>query len=400
MNRHPGPVSLALLGTLLALTAPVANVCGQAAPAATATLDELKGSPSVASAGPQITAAVNAQVASLTGGNPAASAAARDALINAVSPGGGGNPTAGFLNAFAVALDAGVMPALSDPSDMVRLNAAITVARVAQRTDNAVLVGSTIALLNDKSPFVVLWGLKAARSVIPAVLQNPAIKSDGILAAVVKAANAHGTGAMGAPIAVEAYEALMLGIFEPAARKPADAELRAVIPVIQQLLQQRAQIYAKGMPPEPMAENRATLFLVNSRVWGLHNAKQKLVSVQAMSNLVGLGAQHYDAATPDQRASLAPMISNVTSAIAVVPEAAPIQAQLAPAVKINAAAAPEVVTRDTAAIVPALKTINAFSTIQPAPAVAPNTGDSGGSQPSTAPTTSGTVPATAAAIRP
>lgn len=399
MNRHPGPVSLALLGGILALTAPVPDARGQAAPAAAASLDQLKGSASVASAGPQIAAAVNAQVASLTGGNPAASAAARDALINAASPGGGANPTAGFLNAFAGALNAGIMPALNDPSEMVRLNAAIAVARVAQRTDNAAFAGSTIALLNDKSPFVVLWGLKAARSVIPAVLQNPAINPDGILSAVVKAADAHSTGAMGAPIAVEAYEALMLGIFEPAARKPADAELRAVIPVMQQLLQQRAQMYARGMPPEPMAENRATLFLVNSRVWSLQDAKQKLSSVQGMSNLVGLGAQHFGAATSDQRASLAPMISNVASAIAVVPEAAPIQAQLAPVVKVNAGTAPEAVTRDAAAIVPALKTINAFASIQPAPDVAPNA-TGGGSQPSTAPTTAGAVPATAAAIRP
>ncbi len=401
MNRHPGLFPLTLLSGILMLSASVAHVRGQAgAPAGG--IDALKGATSVAAAGPQIAGYVNEQVTQLTSEDPAASAAAREALIDAASP-GRVNPTAAFLSAFAGALNTGIAPALKHESDLVRLNAAIVVARVAERTEGAALKGSTIALLNDESPFVVLWGLKAARAVIPALLRNEAARVDDILAAVVKAAGAHGSGAIGSPIAVEAYEALMLDIFEPTRTKPSDRALRMVIPVMQQLLQQRAGMYVKTLPPEPMAENRATLFLVNSRVWGLHDAKQKLASVQVMSNLVGLGAQHFNDATPAQRGDLAPMISNVAAAIAVVPEAAPIQPQLTPATKVVASTAPEEVTRLVAAIVPALKTVNLFAAIQPPPAIAPATegGNGGGvTRPSTAPTTAGAVPATAAAISP
>ena len=393
MNRHPGLFSLVLLSGILMLTAHVADVRGQATPG---NIDALKSSDSVAAAGPQISAFVNAQVAKLTSGEPAASAAARDALIDAAT---GAKP--GFLSVFAAALNSGIAPALKHESDLVRLNAAIAVARVAERADDAGLQNATITLLNDQSPHVALWGLKAARALIPAVLSNPAANADPILAAVVKAAAKHGSGAMGSPVAVEAYEALTLRIFDAVGRKPDDRALRAVIPVMQQLLQQRAGMYVKRIPPEPLAENRATLFLVNSRVWGLHDAKQKLASVQVMSNLVGLGAQHFSAADPAQRGDLAPMISNVSAAIAVLPETQPIQAQLAPAIKITAATAPQDVTGAVAAIVPALKTVNLFSAIQPPPAVAPAAAEGDiATQPSTAPTTAITVPITAAAISP
>lgn len=399
MNRHPGLFSLALLGSILFLSTIAADVSGQSGGGAPS-LDALKGSTSVAAAGPQIAAAIDAQVKNLMSADPAAAARAREELIDAANP-GRVNPTAAFLNAYAGALNTGIATALKHESDLVRLNAAIIVARVAERTDNsaAALQGATITLLNDPSPFVVLWGLKAARAVIPAMLRNPAINPGAMFTALVKAAGAHASGVMGSPIAIEAYEALTLDIFDPG-RKPTDAELLKVIPIMQQLLQQRVQMYIKTLPPEPLAENRATLFLVNSRVWAQHDAKQKLASVQIMSNLANLGAQHYAAAAPELRVELAPMIANVAAAIAVVPESAPIQAQLGPAVKINAGTDPQEVMQAVSAIVPALKTVKAFAAIQPPPSIAPTgegvAGGGGTTQPATSPTTAGAAPAAAA----
>lgn len=389
MNRHPGLFSLALLSGIvtLTLTARVADVRGQTPPAGgTVNIDALKNATSVAAATPQIAAYIKGQVEKLTSDDPAAAAAAREALIDAAT---GAKPS--FLSAFADQLDAAIAPALKHESDLVRLNAAIAVARVAEPADSAALQDATITLLNDKSPFVVLWGLKAAGGVLPAVLRNPAIKPDPLLNAIVKAAAAHGTGAIGAPIAVEAYEALTLNLFDRASARPAPAALRAVIPVVQQLLQQRAQMYAKSIPPEPLAESRATLFLVDSGVWKEHDAKQKLASVQVMSDIIALAAAQQAQATPVQAESLREMIGLVSKAIAVVPESKPAANALEPATKVNARSSPEQVTEAVNAVVPALKKTPAFGEINAPPTVA---SDGGSVAPSTGPATSAAFTAT------
>ena len=59
---------------------------------------------------------------------------------------------------------------MSNQSVAVRLNAAIVVARVGEKTASAALQPAVITLLSDKSDAVKLWGLKAAKFVLPAVL--------------------------------------------------------------------------------------------------------------------------------------------------------------------------------------------------------------------------------------
>lgn len=406
MNRHPGPFSLALLSTLLIGSAIAPTLRGQtAAPAAApGSIDALKGSSNLAGAGPQILAYINGQVTGLMGGDPAR---ARNELVEAVSP-GRVSPTVAYLAEFAKQLDAGIAPALKHESDHVRLNAAIVVARAAERSESAALRGSTLALLNDKSRFVVLWGMKAARWIIPAILRNPADKADDLLNAVVKAATAHGVGMIGSPVVVEAYDALALDALDPNARnKPNPKSIVAVIPFMQQLLKQRASLYRTGTPVEPLAEPRGTLFLVDRAVWGLHTPAQKVASVQVMSDIIGLASQHVMDVSPADLENLALMIGRVAAAIAVVPETQPIQAQLAPAVKIDQRTPPDQIIAAVRAVAPALKTIRQFAALTPPPAIAPAEVNPapGATQPAstfptTAPKTTAPASTAAAIVRP
>jgi len=413
MNRHPGLFSLALLGTALTIPLTGSRLLGQAAPPAAAppltappaagpagNIDAIRGSSAVAGAAPAITTFINGHVTALTTGNPAAAAAARDKLID--TAGAGASPA--FLAAYAGLLDTAIAPALQNPSEIVRLNAGIVVARVAERSDNGGLSPATLILLNDKSRNVVLWGVKSARWIIPALLRaGPPAGANPMLTAVVKAVGAHGQGAIGGPIVVEAYEALTVdALSSNPKRRPTPAMVTAVIPFMHQLLQQRVAAYQKGLPPEPGADSRGTLFLVDATVWNLHTPPQRVTSVQAMSDLAGLGAQHAAMATAGDLADLGYMIGLVSKAIAVVPQNAAIQAQLGPAMKIDARSNAAQIQAAVGAIPAALKTVKEFAALTPPPAVAaaaPAGNGGGTNQPTTAPATT-TGPSKTAATSP
>ena len=410
MNRHPGLFSLALLGIALTCSltrcgfgqapppaAPPAPVPAPAGPAGN--IDALKSSPNVATAVPTIAGHIKAQVAKMASGDPAAAAQGRDELIDNVSP-GRVSPSPAFLAEFARQLDTGIAPALQHENEYVRLNAGIVVAKAAERTDSPALRGATLALLNDKSRNVVLWGVKSARWVIPAILRS-AGKADDVLGAVVKAVANHGQGAIGGPIVVEAYEALTIdALSNNAKRRPTAAMITTVIPYMHQLLQQRVLAYQKGIPPEPAAESRGTLFLVDGTVWGLHTPPQRVTSIQAMSDIIGLAAQHAGAAAAGDLADLGYMIGLVSKAIGVVPQNQPIVAQLGPAMKVDARTNATAIQAAVAAVAPALKTVKEFAAITPPPAITPAAVPANnGTAPTTAPTTT-TAPATTASTIP
>ena len=414
MNRHPGLFSLALLGTALTILFTASPLLAQAspppagtgpltAPPAAGNIDAIRSSSAVAGAAPAITAFINGHVSGLTTGTPAAAAAARDKLIDAA--GAGASPA--FLAAYAGLLDTAIAPALQNPSEIVRLNAGIVIARVAERSDNGGLSPATLILLNDKSRNVVLWGVKSARWIIPALLRGgTAGAANPMLTAVVKAVGTHGQGAIGGPIVVEAYEALTVdALSSNAKRRPTAGMITAVIPFMHQLLQQRVSAYQKGLPPEPAADTRGTLFLVDSTVWGLHTPPQRVTSIQAMSDLIGLAAQHAGTASGSDLADLGYMIGLVSKAIAVVPQNQAIQAQLGAAMKVDQRTQAAQIEAAVAAVLPALKTVKEFAGLTPppamaAPAPAPGGNGGGSNPPTSAPTTAATGPATTASTSP
>jgi hypothetical protein len=405
INRHPGPTSRSLLSsillfTLAGLVVPAAQAQTTASPPAaapaaaapTGNLDAYKTTPSAA----PITAWVNGHVAAMSSG-AAAAASSREAIIAEVASGKVA-PSATFLATFAGALDAAVVPALQNTKSYeARLNAAIAVTRVANAEGGASLANSTIALLNDESPFVVLWGVKASQPVLAAMLRNPAANSKGLLDAILGAVTKHGNGPIGGAIVAEAYESLCIDYQDPNAKqRPSGAALAKVIGPMQDLLKLRVDQYKTGIPPEPLADQRGTAFLAFGAVWDLHKPAEKLTSMQRMSDLVGLAAQQVQNASPGDKDSLAQLIKLVASAIAVVPESKTVQDKIIPATKITAATpAPQIV----AAVQPiagALQSIKAFATLPPPPAATSGgAGDAG--EPAAA---AGTQPSAATATAP
>jgi len=403
INRHHGPISHALLGSILSFTAAtafvVAPVYSQTAPAAaapTGNLDAFKATPS---AGP-ITAWVNGHVAAM-GSGAAAAAASRDAIIGEATSGKVA-PGPSFLAAYAGALDAAIVPALANSKSYeVRLNAGIAVARVANAEGGASLSTATIALLNDQSPFVVLWGVKAARPVLAGTLKIPTANPSPLVDALLAAVKKHGAGPIGGAIVTEAYDTLSIDYQNPdPKKKPSTTALAKVIGPMQQLLAQRVEQYKTGIPPEALADQKATGFLVFTSVWSLHKQPEKLTSMQQMSDLIGLAAQQFQNASPADKDSLGNLIKLVALAMSVVPETAPIAATITPATKVTGATPPAQMLAAVTPIAAALKTVKGFEAINPPPAATSGgAGDSGaaGTQPAAA---TSTAPAAAPASAP
>src|SRR5205085_3695620 len=88
----------------------------------------------------------------------------------------------------------------------VRMNAAIAAAQVAAKVGNDRLAHVSQLFMKDMTEPVALWGVKAARAVIPAAARQtkPAVRLEGDVVATVKAHSESG------PILEEAYAALTL----------------------------------------------------------------------------------------------------------------------------------------------------------------------------------------------
>ncbi|MGB7156694.1 MAG: hypothetical protein WBD40_01430, partial [Tepidisphaeraceae bacterium] len=394
MNRHPGLLSHALISGILILSTVTASVVSaQTNPSAGGAIpDAVKTTqpPNNAAIAAAVDGFVPAQVEALASTDAAARGAAREALVDGASA-RQGDVTPTYLAAYAKAVSDKIAPVLTNESDLVRLNAAIVVAKVAEKADDLSLRPAVLVLLKDKSPYVALWGIKGARAIIPAAIRNPLFKGDEAIGGIVKAVGAH-AGSMGGPIVLEGYDALVFEVLNPnAALRPTDKMITAVIPPIQELLQQRVTTYRKGIPAEPFAEVKPTSFLSNGKVWALQTPQQRLTSMQLMSDLIGLAAQHAVAAAPGvNRDKLQTIIGHVASAMAVVPEvssSAAVKDKLTPVTKINQSTPAAGITEAVSGVADALKTIKGFEKLTPPPAIAAAVAGAGGDAEIVEPTT-------------
>jgi hypothetical protein len=199
---------------------------------------------------------------------------------------------------------------------------------------------------------------------------NPSPLVDALLAAVKK----HGAGPIGGAIVTEAYDTLSIDYQNPdPKKKPSTTALAKVIGPMQQLLAQRVEQYKTGIPPEALADQKATGFLVFTSVWSLHKQPEKLTSMQQMSDLIGLAAQQFQNASPADKDSLGNLIKLVALAMSVVPETAPIAATITPATKVTGATPPAQMLAAVTPIAAALKTVKGLKPSirhPPRPAVA------------------------------
>lgn len=253
------------------------------------------------------------KLTALSGDDALAQAAARDALVEAAT----GNTSPTYLNEYAQKLNDAVLPALDNASMRVRLNAAIVVARVAEKANNIRLKPAAMKLLGDKSDAVLYWGVKASRMLVPVQLRIQVTANDPLIAAIVPAVRDRLKG----PITLEAYDALRLDLNNLNTRKTVTPQMiKVVTPEIQKILAAREALYAAGAPDNPQIDTVATNFLVDSLVFGPQTMEEREVSVQLIVDLLSRAACRTQSFEQDliHRTELVQTLKLVGSAIQVV----------------------------------------------------------------------------------
>ncbi len=266
-----------------------------------------------------IVAFQKAQIAKMTGTSIKAKDEGRDALVAAVV-GGEPAPTIPFVDAYAQALSETLMPLTDDPSMLTRLNAAIVVGKVADRTQNLRLKPIVIKILADKMDPVVLWGAKAARPLILAQMRAQVVADDKLVTGLVSAIQDNLSGA----VAQAGYEALRLNITQER-ESLTEPMLQVTIPHIQKLLAARLAKYQDGIPDVPVEDTLATGFLVDSVVWKAQTPAQRLVTTQLIVDLLSRGSRRAEALSskedqPD-REDIVQTLKLVGSAVRVIADA-------------------------------------------------------------------------------
>ena len=259
---------------------------------------------------------VNDTVAQLKSADSAAQASAREKLGNesAANP----QPSPAYLNAYAGATNVALTNISREKDVRIRLNAAIAVARIAERANNDRLTDVTLELMRDPSEAVALWGVKSAKWIIPPNLNfGFGARKRVLIDELPKVVDRHNS----AHIVAEAYLALTQDVTNnPRAAVPAN--IKAVVPIVHQLLAGRVAQYAKGKPADPLIERSATFFLTMKDVWNTQDARQQLETVQLITNLTYLAAQGAVAADKnrltDDRVELVGIMSEGCKALWVI----------------------------------------------------------------------------------
>jgi hypothetical protein len=271
----------------------------------------------------QVEAFVKEQVAKLVGDDPVAAKEGREALIAAVSQPNPAQPQPSpqFLDVLAEVLNDALKDAAKDKRPQVRLNVAVTVARVAEKANNARLTNAAVVLLDDDNQGVVLWAVKGAKFLIPNVLSSPALAKDNkLMPAFVAAVRKH---ASSGPIIMAAYDALKIN------EKPSSAVLAAwkdvappVVNALIDIVQERLKLYAQSVPPWPGAEKEAITLLVNRDIWfakldapTLLKLRQR--TVQTISDLIGVVAQRLKD-VGGERQEVNGLLKNAASGLSVI----------------------------------------------------------------------------------
>jgi hypothetical protein len=308
---------------------------------------------------------VDAAAKNLAGDDADKQSKAREDLSNGVQLAAGNTTPLSpvFADAYAGAVAKALAPLTGHEDMRVRLNAAIVNARVAERVGNTRLKDVTGKFINDKTNAVALWGVKAARAMLPAILAGPNAANDPLLVAMVQAVQRAHYG----PIVTEVYEALGLNVIT-ANPKPPPNVIKGAVPEMLQVLRSRVDDYAGGVPPDPGIDNTASEFFSFSTVWQQMTPQQRTDAVQAMTDLLALAGQHAALMEGEERQPLLTVFKRTGSALQVIGDAVKSSALSNAAKEIQRVSTgmdgTEVSTRSTA-LAAAART--AFPGLKPAP---------------------------------
>ncbi len=256
-----------------------------------------------------IKALFNEAVKLLSSAQPADVSKGREMIVaeTAAIP-GKGDPSVAFLATYAQNLNAAVAPLLASTEMRVRLNAAIAIARVADRADAGAvnLKDAVLKILADQSEGVALWGMKAARPMLK-VLSAPGVAGFQQMLTAVDA-----TGAKFPATTSAAYFALSVD-------KASSTATPALVDAIQKLLASRITIWAEKVPMDPEAENLACSTLVDTKWWSQHTPAEKKQSLKLLGKLaVAGGKQVVGTVSEAQRQSINVVVLQVARSVAAV----------------------------------------------------------------------------------
>lgn len=203
----------------------------------------------------KITAFISANLARVLDKEVAAQVKGRKSLMYAPTMGTENGKLAEppFLLEYARQMDQAVSATLKgNVPARAKINVAIVVARVAEKTQSAALAGCVTMLIKDNSQAVTLWGLKAAQPIMPGV---GALKVAGglhpLIAAIRPAVAKYPSGI----VYDEAYTAL-----GAVPDKGTCDEIKA-------LWAERIKQYQATIPQDPAAECKPILALTKAEVW-------------------------------------------------------------------------------------------------------------------------------------
>lgn len=320
---------------------------------------------------------LDAQMTRLASDQPAERSSARDALISVVAPALANQPapTAQFFDVYANLLNQRLLSLITEETPVqVRLNAAIVTGRVAEQVQNARLSPVVVQLLEDRNEGVVLWGLRAARFVLPSVLSSPILANQNpLIPAIEKVQQRYSSNGL---ISAGSYEALTWPDRRSLNPQQYQMVVQHVLPPLQNMLERRVAMYERGVPPEPVAERMATAFLAEASAWSAQTPDQQLRTVQLMVNLVSYAAQRATAAQALARAELTEIVARTAQALWVIGQsigAPQLQQAVTEASRVGPATPNAQLLEAVRKIHPAVVAIQRFNGIQPPAELPPPT---------------------------
>lgn len=223
-------------------------------------------------------------------------AQARTRVVEQVS----GNPTSSFEDEFTRSLAQKYQERLGELNAFQRLNLAISVANVAQATENPRLVPVIEKLIADSSPGVALWGVKAARWVLSESMRQSPPGREPLTPAIQAAVERHRrTG----PIADDAYVTLQMRMQQGQLDNlTLDRAVPQIVPAALEILRMRLGMYGPGnpemaaegaptplppqAPPSPRAEADAFLLVSFPVVWPRQDQQLQLRTIGGLRDAI------------------------------------------------------------------------------------------------------------------
>jgi len=199
------------------------------------------------------------------------------------------DPTA-YKAAYSAALSDTLLSQLPSANAPARLNLALVVDSVADRTHSHQLAPAITALLGDQSDAVVLVGVEAAGDIIPDALSNDAASTNtaALMKALVSAVANHSTPPLGGWIAKQAIDDLdpivdqtgQLGSL-------AGNALSLLADTMMDLEQTRIDLYKDAIPESPRADDGSSLLLLENKYYSQLTPKEQTRAIQEASDLIG-----------------------------------------------------------------------------------------------------------------